>query len=117
MAKIKKLKYKTMTREELKKELKNIKTIYCVGITRGTNPNWDKGIWRTFRLYYIKDGELRQIFPTGEEAEKLKTWKAKKGVFESRVLGMDRCFNILMDLTAWLGFDDYKFKEEFLSWE
>jgi len=105
-----------MTKKELKKELRNIKKLYLVGITQGTNPHWDKGIWRTFRVYYIKKNELRQVFINSEEKDKPAYWNDKKKVFECDALGTDRTFEIVYNLGRWLFDDGYKFKKEFLSW-
>jgi hypothetical protein len=113
-------------KEELKEELKDTKVIYVVGIAKGTNPAWDRGIWRKFRLYYVKDGELREIWFSAEEKDtpplwvpirKTKSGKWKGGYFESKVLGMDRAFEIIYQLGRWLFDDGYRFQYKFLSYE
>jgi hypothetical protein len=105
-----------MKKEDLKRELENVSAIYAVGITKGTNPNWDKGIWRTFRLFYIKDGILNSIIIDEEDAKNCPYWNARKKVFESRVLGSNRVFGIVYGLSNWLFGDGYKLKEQFLSY-
>lgn len=106
-----------MNKRELQEELKDIKTLYIVGITKGTNPRWDRGIWRTFRVYYLKDGELRNIFINSEKDDYPSCWNPKKGLFESRVLGMDRVLDIVSSLGEWLFNDPYRFKGVFLSFD
>ena len=87
-----------------------------VGITRGTNPKWDKGIWRTFHLYYIKDNTLKQIFiDNGLQWSGVLNWNERKRCFESKVLGMDRTFEIVYNLSDWLYKDGYKLKAERLQ--
>lgn len=105
-------------------ELKDVDTIYVVGIKRGTNAYYDRGIWRKFRLYYIKNGELREIWiedddhpPEWIPRHKTRSCKWVGGYFESRVLGMDRTFQIVYSLGRWLYGDGYKFKVRFLSYE
>jgi hypothetical protein len=114
-----------VTKEELKQELKDVKTIYVVGIARGTNPAWDRGIWRRFRLYYVKDGELKEIWFGAEEEDTPPFWVPikktkggwKGGYFETSILGMDRAFAIVYHLGRWLFGDGYKFRFKFLSYE
>jgi hypothetical protein len=115
-----------MMKDELKQELKDVKTIYVVGIAKGTNPQWDRGIWRRFRLYYVKDGELREIWFGAEEKDtpplwvplrKTKSGEWKGGYFESKVLGMDRAFEIVYQFGKWLFDDGYRFQYKFLSYE
>ncbi len=103
-----------MKREELKKELKDVKILYVVGRKKGTNPNWDRGIWREFNIYYIKDGELKRIY-FDENEECPVYWKKKKGCFICRALGTDRVFEIVYDLGFWLFGDGYHFKDVFLN--
>ncbi len=115
-------------REYYHKALKDVTTIYVVGIKRGTNPNWDRGIWRKFRLFFLNQkGELEHIF-FGEEKhpEAPPHWVPRHqtrsgnwvgGYFETSTLGMDRTFEIVYGLGQWLYRDGYRFKAEFLSWE
>ena len=115
-----------MKKEELKEELKDVKTLYVVGIKRGTNPHWDRGIWRKFRVYYIKDGELKQLWIDKDEKNIPAYWvplhKTKSGnwvggYFECAGLGSDRVFEIVYSIGVWLYGDGYKFKAKFLSYE
>jgi len=110
-----------MDKKELKKELKNVDTIYVVGIAKGTNPRWDKGIWRKFKLFYIKDGILISIYPEKEfppnwvVPHQTKSGNWIGGYFESKTLNMDRVFEIVYNFGKWLFGDGYKFKSIFLS--
>lgn len=106
-----------MTKEELKKELEGINKLYVVGIKRGSNPKWDKGIWQTFRIFYFKDNEIKEIVINENEKDKPTCWNEKKKIFESRVLGSDRVFEIIYELGRWLFNDGYKFKGIFLSYD
>ena len=91
-----------MEKKDLIKQLENVSTIYVVGITKGTNPNWDKGIWRTFRLFYVRNNQLNQILIEEIDAANCPNWNKRKHLFESRVLGMDRTFEIVYNLSCWL---------------
>lgn len=102
-------------KKDLQKQLENVSTIYVVGITRGTNPHWDKGIWRTFDLYYIRNNQLERIFIPDEIADEVGNWKKNKNLFESRALGLDRTFEIVYNLSSYLFDDGYKLKARFLS--
>ena len=84
-------------REYWRRELEDVDTIYVVGIAKGTNPRWDKGIWRKFRLYYIKNCKLKQIYfehdvdmPYWIPRHRTKSGKYVGGYFESNALGIDR---------------------------
>ncbi|MCD6406688.1 hypothetical protein J7L81_02295, partial [Candidatus Aerophobetes bacterium] len=108
-------------KEYWKKELENVDKIYVVGIAKGTNPHWDRGIWRKFKLYYIKDGELKPIFIEGEDyptywipLHKTKSGKWKGGYFECNALGLSRVDEIVYRLSLWLYGKD-KFKAIFLN--
>ena len=110
-------------REYWARELEGVDTIYVVGIKRGTNPRWDKGIWRKFRLYYIKDGELREIWIEGDDApsywvprHKTRSGRWVGGYFECGALGMDRTWAIVYELSRWLYGDSYRFRRVFLSY-
>lgn len=102
-----------MTKEDIIKELENVSTIYVVGITKGTNPNWDKGIWRTFRLFYTdKNNNMVRIDGNSD----IPNWNYKKNLFESKALGMDRMFEITYNLSHYLYGNGDKLKHQFLSY-
>ena len=115
-----------MQKEEPKKELEKANyQVYVVGIAQGTNPNWDKGLWRKFSIFYISDGELKKIWFNDRDKEVPPHWvrlhKTKSGnwvggYFESRALGMDRVFEIVYSLSQWLFGDGYKLKGTFLNY-
>ena len=98
-------------------ELKDVTYITVVGIHKSTNRNWDAGIWNHFALLYPKNGEVRQINArelyqaNAPHAGKL----SKEGYygFMSSVLGMDRPFEIVYNLSQWLYGDGYRLKPEF----
>jgi len=105
-----------------RKELRHTDTIYVVGIKRGTNPNWDRGIWRKFRVYYVKDGELGEIFIQGDDyptvwipRHKTRSGRWRGGYFEVSSLGENRVFRIAYELGRWLYGDGYRFRAVFLS--
>jgi len=108
-----------MTKEELRKELENVGTLYVVGIGKDKN-----GIWNRLRVYYIKDGELRQIYFSPDDKDVPPHWKPRKrtkngwtgGYFYSNVIGSDRVFEIVYGIGMWLFNDGYKFKDVFLSY-
>lgn len=107
-------------REELRylkknQELPNLK-LYVVGIDKGSG-NWDRGIWRKFSIYYLKDKRLTRIWLSNADCPHWVKPKEnlKGGYFEDRVLGMDRIFDIVYSLGMWLFNDGYYFDSEFLS--
>jgi len=102
--------------------LKEVDKIYVVGIDQGKG-SWDRGIWRKFRLYYIKNGDLVQITIEGDDhptywvpRHMTKSGKYIGAYFENAGLGSDRVFEIVYSLGQWLYYDGYKFKAEFLSY-
>lgn len=101
--------------------LKDVKKLYVAGVKRGTNPNWDRGIWRLFNVYFInKDNELERVW-FGNDKDVPSCWSQSKNenlkwYFKENVLGSDRVFEIVYSLGIFLFNDGYKFKEEFLSW-
>lgn len=126
-----------MNWRELREELREVSTIYVVGIyysRSGAVQGWTK-----FRLYYVKDGKLKEIYITPMKKEdkisealdgnvptsdypanwvpphktKSGTWVG--GYFESRAIGVDRAFQIVYNLGLWLYGDGYRFKYVFLS--
>ena len=112
------------TREELAEELRDVATLYFVGIhyaRRGAALGWTR-----FRVYYVKDGRLKQLwFPSSAKEvpphwvppHKTRSGRWVGGYFECKAVGMDRCFHIAYELGRWLYGDGYKFEAEFLSWE
>ena len=113
-----------LDRDYWRKELEDVDTIYVVGVKRGTNPNWDRGIWRKFRAYYVKDGKLEEIWIEGEDhpavwipRHKTKSGRWVGGYFEVSSLGENRVFRLVYELGRWLYGDGYRFKAKFLSYE
>jgi len=113
-----------MKKEELKRELENVKTIYVVGIAKETGAN--RGVWRKFRLYYIKDGKLEQVWIDPDESDTPPNWvplhKTKRGdwkggYFESSALGVNRAFEVVYHLSHWLFGNGYRLEARFLSYE
>ena len=104
-------------KQELKEELKGIKDIYVVGLSKSTNRNWDSGHWNNFQCYYIKNNEPKRIWLSFADAAHWKKPKPdyKGGYFHNSVLGMDRIFDIVYSLGIYLYNDGYHFKEHFLS--
>ena len=105
-----------MTKEEYQKELKNIRNLYIVGIKKGTNPLWDKGVWRKYRVFYLKKNTLNLFYPECKKDCPL-YWDPKAGIFNCRALGTSRVFEIVYNIGRWLYQDGYRFKDNFLSWE
>ena len=108
-------------REYWRKELQGVSTLYIVGIARSKS-RWDYGMWRRFRVFYCKDGELRQVFIEGDDVpsywvpwHRTKSGRWTGGYFEVKVLGTDRPLEIAYALKRWLGRRDH-FKVKFLSW-
>jgi hypothetical protein len=108
-----------MNKQELEKELRTIRTIYVVGISKDKD-----GIWCKFRLYYIKDNTFNEIYITGDDTplhwkapHKTKSGRWVSGYFESRTIGIDRAFEIVSELGAWLYDNPRKFNYVFLSHE
>jgi len=111
------------SKEELARELENVKTLYFVGI-HYSHGGAVAG-WTRFRIYYVKDGELEQIyFPSGAKEyppywvplHQTRSGRWIGGYFECRIWGVNRCFWIAHCLSRWLYDQDYRFKEKFLSW-
>ena len=104
-------------KQELKEKLKDVKTIYVVGISKSTNSNWDRGHWNNFQWYYIKDNDLVRIWLYFADQAHWINPKPdiKGGYFHNSVLGMDRVFDIVYSLGYWLFDDGYRFKENFLN--
>jgi len=109
-----------MTKEELRKELEDVKTLYVVGIGKDKD-----GIWSRFRVYYVKDGELKQLYFSPDEKEYPPHWKPRKrtrddrwtgGYFVSNVIGSDRVFEIVYGIGQWLYGDGNRFRSVFLSY-
>lgn len=114
-----------MTKEELKRELEDVTTLYVVGIHISQNRHWDYGLWRRFSVYYLKDGELKKIWIDPEETDipcywvplhQTKSGSWIGGYFETNVIGSDRVFEIVYDIGQWLFGDGYRFKYNFLSY-
>jgi len=108
-----------MNKEELRKELENVQVLYVCGLAKDKD-----GIWSKFRLYYLKDNTLNEIYITGNDTPL--HWKApykakdghwKSGHFESKTVGMDRVFEIISELGMWLYNNPRKFSYIFLSHE
>lgn len=114
-----------MTKEEVKELIeKSNKTVYVVGLAQGTNPNWDKGIWRKFAIYVVVNNELMRLYfeskypdapPHWIPRHKTKSGRWVGGYFESNALGMDRVAEIVMSLSYWLYNDNYELDFKFLS--
>jgi hypothetical protein len=86
--------------KDMIEDLKKIETIYVVGLRKSNNPNWDKGIWRHFGIYYIKDNKLERVFiyHTLKESQKPSSWDQDTNCFTDRVLGSDRTHEIVYSL-------------------
>jgi len=110
--------------EEAKQILSQVGKVYVVGLKRGTNPHWDKGIWRKFAVYVILDSELVRLNfddcetppPHWVKTHQTKGGNWKGGYFETNALGMDRVFEVVYSLSLWALGDGYALKYEFLSW-
>ena len=108
------------SKEYYQEVLKDVKTIYVVGVKKSTNRNWDAGHWNTFSMYFINKQNTLEIIWFGDDKDKPAHWKKTEKLdrmyhFKDRVLGMDRIFDIVYGLGMFLFNDGYKFKEEFLS--
>jgi len=113
-----------MTKEELIEELKEVKKLYVVGIYISTS-NWDRGLWKRFSIYYVKDNNLKRLVIDDDEKDlptyyvpfhKTKGGNRIGGYFENDALGSDRVFDIVYSLGKWLFNDGYKFNHEFISY-
>lgn len=105
-----------------KRELKDVDVLYVAGVKRGTTA-WDRGIWRKFRVYYIKNGVLKQIYIEGDDhpacwvpLHQTPSGRWRGGYFEAKVLGSDRVYEIAYSLQRWLG-RNKPFRTVFLSYE
>lgn len=86
--------------KELMEDLKKIDTIYVVGLRKSNNPNWDKGIWRHFGIYYVKDNKLERVFiyESLKPSQKPSCWDQETHSFTDHVLGSDRTHEIVYSL-------------------
>jgi len=108
-----------MRKDELREELKDVKVLYIVGIHYSRNYGWTR-----FRVWYAKDGELRQLCISPYEHDVPATWvplgrtssgELKGGYFQSYAVGMDRVFEIVYDVGWWLYGNGYRFCGVFLN--
>jgi len=99
-----------MTKKELQEILKDVKEIYAIGL----NENWTR-----FKLYYVDEGKLWEIWIDYEEKDVPMYWirmhKTRSGrwiggFFKNTVIGSDRVSEIVYYLGLWLYNDGYKFK-------
>jgi len=81
-------------------DLKKIETIYVVGLRKSNNPNWDKGIWRYFGIYYVKNNKLERVWFYPELKKSLipSCWDQDTHSFTDHVLGSDRTHEIVYSL-------------------
>ena len=98
-----------MTKEELKRELADVQTLYFVGNER----------WTRFDVYYVKGGELVRLWINYDEPDVPRMWVKLHytrsgnyvgGYFETHVVGSDRTYEIMMAIGEWLYGDPYRFK-------
>ena len=99
-----------MTKQELQEMLKETKEIYAVGL----NDAWSK-----FKLYFVAEGKLFEIWIDYEEKDIPPFWvKMHKtrsgnwvgGYFRNTVIGSDRVSEIVYRFGEWLYGDGRKFK-------
>lgn len=100
--------YNENSKREYQQALKDVKTIYVAGV------RMSRGMWSSFKLYYINADQQLEIIFFGNNNEAFH-WSRSKHVFEDSVVGMNRVFDIVYGLGCYLFNDGYKFKEEFLS--
>jgi len=98
-----------MTKEQIKKELENVKELYVVG-----NEAWTK-----FDVYYVRDGRLVKLWIDSEEEDTPSLWVKRHvtkrgnwvgGYFQNDVIGSNRTYEIGLSIARWLYNEPYKFK-------
>ncbi|MCI4409375.1 MAG: hypothetical protein JHC26_09800 [Thermofilum sp.] len=107
------------SKEKLRKELENVNTLYVVGLAKDKD-----GVWSKFRVYYIKDNTLNEVYITSNDAplhwvapHETKSGQWVGGYFESRTIGANRVHEIVSELGSWLYNNPRKFNYVFLSHE
>ena len=112
-----------MNKEELRKELENVKALFVVGLDKDKD-----GAWYRFRIYYLKivDGYpvIGEVFPTGKELppywKEMKIFrngKWKGGYFENKTKGTNRIYDIIAELGNWLYGNPTKFEYFLLNYK
>lgn len=113
-----------MNKAECQRELEDVSTLYVVGIKRSktTLKDGDRGQWRKFKVYYLKDGELALltvdsgvVAPNWNPLHETRSGNLIGRYFESKIQGINRPEHIVKYIGQWLYEDPNRFVCGWLS--
>ena len=107
-----------MNKEEIQRELLEVSILYVVGIKKSTTTvkGGDRGQWRRFHVYYVKDDELQLltvssgvIAPNWNPLHETRSGNLVGRYWESKIQGVNRPEHIVKYIGQWLYEDPERF--------